>query len=51
MPSSARYGKICTAALLSTMLGARPFPGGGEDVGCGEGAFRQLLGPLLPGPR
>lgn len=50
MPSSAQYGKIYTTTLLSAIHRARPFVNI-VDVGCGEGTYRQLLGPSLPGAR
>lgn len=50
MPSSAKFGKFYIQALLSAIHRARPFVGI-VDVGCGEGTYRTLLGPLLPGAR
>lgn len=50
MPSSSQYGKIYTIALLAALHQARPFTTV-VDMGCGEGIYRHLLGPRLPGAR
>lgn len=50
MPSSSNFGKLYTAMMLSKLHEAGSI-NNIVDVGCGEGTYRDLLGPHLPGAR
>lgn len=48
MPSSSQFGKLYTA-LMVHKLGEAGLVKSVVDGGCGEGTYRHLLGPHLPG--